>query len=102
MNKYERVQMVQAMEFIARQLNDEAILEVWMTNGVADGDIPYRQLRPASTATEELEDYFNDDEDFAELMDTFLWCMRHAFLSGGLYCDGVVSHQRLAESEDEQ
>ena len=90
MNKVERVKMVKAMEFIARNLNDEAILLDWLTIGVADGDIEYGDL---DVATSDI-DYFEDaieDEAFGDLMDTFIRCMAKARKSGGLYCDGVVS-----------
>ena len=44
MNTKERVKMVKAMEYIARQLNDESIFMGWLSIGVADGDIPYGDL----------------------------------------------------------
>lgn len=89
MNKRERVKMVKAMEFIARQLNDENILNTWLTLGVADGDVNYGDL--TETDDGDLEVYFDDDNNFADLMDVFLYCMRRAANSGGLYCDEVCS-----------
>lgn len=88
MNVQDRVKMVKAMEYIARQINDEDVFWGWLMEGVADGDIYYGDLTPDDDGT--LEYYIKDD-NFADLMDTFLWCMRRAYKSGGLYCDGIVS-----------
>lgn len=85
MNRMERNKLVCAMEYIARQINDEEVLESWFVSGVADGDISYGDL------TTDCEDYYDNDEYFADLMDTFLWVMERAYKSGGLYCDGIVS-----------
>ena len=40
----ERMKMVKAMEFIARQVNNEEIFNAWLTDGVPDGDIEYGDL----------------------------------------------------------
>ena len=80
--------MVKAMVFIARQLNDEGAIVRWVENGVADGDIDYGDLAAEDDGS--LEFYIKD-ENFADLMETFLWCMKMASISGGLYCDGLVS-----------
>lgn len=90
MDKIERMTMVKAMEFIARNLNDEELVEAWLIDGVADGDIQYGDvaLRPRD---EETLEYYIEDENFASLMDTFLHVMKAAVKSGGLFCDGVVS-----------
>ena len=87
MNVQDRVKMVKAMEFIARQINDEEVFWGWLMEGVADGDIYYGDL---SDVADSAENYI-EDRDFADLMDTFLWCMSKAYKSGGLYCDGIVS-----------
>ena len=92
MNKTERIKMVKAMEFIARQINDELIFDHWLTGGVADGDIEYGDMWP-HTGDEELLDYYLADENFADLMQTFLRVMKRGYKSGGLYCDGVVSKE---------
>lgn len=84
MNLHERADMVRAMEKIARSINDENVFETWLVSGVADGDID------ESTTDEELMDYCSDDE-FADLMDTFLFVMARANKSGGLYFDNIVS-----------
>lgn len=88
MNREERMKMVKAMEFIARQLNDEEIFETWLIDGVADGDIEYGDL--SAEAGEDM-DYYLEDQHFSDLMDTFLHLMNAAKKSGGLYCDRVVS-----------
>lgn len=89
-NKIERAKAVKAMEFMARNLNDEAIVNIWLTEGVADGEIDYGDLDVGEDDVENLE-YYIEDEAFADLMDTFVYCMAKARKSGGLYCDGIVS-----------
>ena len=101
MNVQDRVEMVKAMEYIARHINDENVFEGWLVEGVADGDIYYGDLTyepssvqgatPASESTPDSAEDYIEDRDFADLMDTFLWCMQKAYKSGGLYCDGIVS-----------
>ena len=92
MNTIERIKMVKAMEYIARQINDEEVFEGWLINGVADGDIEYGSLDVTDADMSELEYYIND-EDFADLMHTFLRLMKKAQRSGGLYCDGIVDKE---------
>lgn len=87
-NKYDRIRMVKAMEFVARQINDENIFEGWLVSGIADGDILYSDL---TTKDDGTVDYYTDDKRFADLMQTFLWCMKEAYKNGGLYCDGIMS-----------
>ena len=89
-SKIERIKMVKAMEYIARNLNDEEIFEEWLTYGVADGDIEYGNLCVEAEDFDEFG-YFIEDKHFAELMGLFLYMMKRAYKSGGLYCDGVVS-----------
>lgn len=90
MNKIERIKMIKAMEFVARQINDEEVLEGWLVNGVADGDIEYGDISVMSD-NEETLDYYMENTHFADLMDTFLWVMAKAKKSGGLYTDAVIS-----------
>lgn len=90
MNKQERIKMVKAMEYISRQINDEDLFEGWLVSGVADGDIDYGDLTAEDDGSIE---YYMEDDHFAELMDVFLWCMKKACKSGGLYCDGIVSKE---------
>lgn len=91
-NLSERIKMVKAMEFICRQINDEDVFECWLVNGVADDDIEYGDLS-VNTTEPDAAYYAENDERFADLMDTFLWVMKKAGKSGGLYCDGVVSKE---------
>ena len=96
-NNILRIKMVKAMEFIASNINNEDILETWLSLGVADGDISYGDLQVQPTGTlpdedyENLYPYFEDDENFAQLMDLFLYVMDKARKNGGLYCDHVAS-----------
>lgn len=87
----ERKKMVVAMEFIARQINDEDVFEGWLMCGVADGDIPYGCL---SEYIESLEAYIDDDEFFRDLVSCFLRCMMRAFNSGGLFVGGICCKDR--------
>ena len=84
MNKKLRIDLVRAMELIARTVNDENVFEGWLMCGVADGDID------DNTADEELE-YYIEDKNFSELMGTFLRLISRAKRFGGLYADGVTS-----------
>lgn len=101
MNKIERIKLVRAMEYIARQVNDEEVFEEWLLDGVADGDIEYSDL---SVHDEDLNEedpwdglgyYIKDDDNtFKSTMTTFLRVMAGAWKSGGLYCDGITSDER--------
>lgn len=99
MNREERMKMVKAMEYIARQLNDTEIFGAWLADGVADGDIAYGDL--TTYAALDAVDWYIEDQHFSDLMETFLRCMKAAKRSGGLYCDGVVSGVDYS-AEDEQ
>lgn len=90
MNHYDRIMMVKAMEFIARQVNCDDVFDRWLTYGVGDGDILYGDFDGGLDQVEELKYYIEDDE-FSELMRVFLSIMKDAFRVGGLVCDGVVS-----------
>lgn len=81
----ERITALRAMEFLARSVNNEELLEPWLIEGVAGGDID------ENTTDEELVDYVDNDEFFADIMATFLCIMHSAAKDGGLYIDGVVS-----------
>lgn len=87
MNKQKRIEVVRAMETLARSINDETVFYKWLLCGVADDDIN------ENTSDEELEFYVEDDKMFADLMNTFLKCMSGAYKSGGLYVDKVVSKE---------
>lgn len=97
-NKIERMKMVKAMEFIARQVNNEDVFSAWLMDGVADGDIEYGDLD-----VKEIDGYYcggdgwsqgEADENFAELMDSFMWVMKEAWKDGGLYCGGICGGER--------
>ena len=66
MNKIERIKMVKAMEYIARQINDEAVFERWLIGGVGDGDIEYGELE---VSTEEVEKMVQELGEAAECDD---------------------------------
>lgn len=89
-NLEERRLAVLAMEFLARQINDEDVLEEWLMEGVADGDIPYGSTSAVSLE-DTLDQYAADRETFSNIGACFLRCMARAKKSGGLYCGGVVS-----------
>ena len=80
-----RVKMVRAMDFIVRQCNDEDVIVAWLVNGVADGDCEFGDSYIAAN--------YCDDDAFGELMGCFLRRMYHAYRSGGLYCDKVISQE---------
>lgn len=84
MNKKQRIEMVRAMETLARSVNSESVFMSWLLCGVADGDINDEET------ADELECYI-DDETFAEIMGVFLNVMERANKDGGLYADGVLS-----------
>lgn len=91
----ERVHMVQAMEYIMRNVNDETIFDSWLMLGVADGDIEYGDFTvPQAGYVGEDILYYCADDTFAELMELFLKCMKRAAKSGGLYCGGVTNHEK--------
>ena len=87
-NRTDRIKMVKAMEYIARQVNDEEVFEGWLMCGVADGDITYGDLDGG-----EVDEYYTEDGHFRDLMDCFLRLMASAKRSGGLYCGGMVSRE---------
>lgn len=93
MNAIERLKMIKAMEFLARHINDQAVVDEWLSGGIADGDIVYGSLAITKYDLDSL-DHYTEDENFADLMDTFLCVMSRALRSGGLYFDGVVSRRR--------
>ena len=88
----ERVALVRAMETICRNLNDERIINHWLMEGVADGDIK------SDTTDFTIHQDYCDDETFIDLMDCFLECMAMANKSGGLFCGGVTS--TIGEEEE--
>lgn len=77
---------VLAMECLVRSCNDEELIMPWLMNGVPDGDINKYSI-------DEVDDYFVEDEHFAELMGLFLRIMARAKSDGGLYIDGIESKE---------
>ena len=63
---------------------------MWLSDGVADGDIEYGDLTVKPEDAENFEFYIND-ADYKSLMRDFLRIMSCAYKSGGLYSDGVTS-----------
>ena len=57
----ERKKMIIAMEYIARQINDEDVFSEWVVLGVADGDINYGEFNP-----ETVDEYYLDDDNFPD------------------------------------
>lgn len=84
MKTKERVELVRAMETVARSINHERIFEGWLMYGVADGDIN------EETTDEELE-YYIEDDVLKGLIGCFLRCMEKASRNGGLYIDGIAA-----------
>ena len=89
----ERMKMVKAMEFIARQVCSVEIFNAWLMDGVPDGDIEYGDLD-----VKDIDGYYcggdgwsqgEADENFSDLMNTFVWVMKEAWKDGGLYCSEV-------------
>ena len=85
MNAELRKKAVLAMELLATSVNDESAMDGWLMCGVPDGDIPFGSLN-----VDDVDDYFIDDEHFAELMGCFMRTMKRA-QSGGLFVDTIVS-----------
>lgn len=86
MKSEERKKAVLAMEFLARSINDEEVLEGWLMGGVADGDIP-----AGSWDTEDVDLIYIEDSTFRDLMRCFMRRMTAAYKSGGLWIDDVLS-----------
>lgn len=97
MNKTERIKAIKAMEFLARQINDEDVFLGWLYNGVADGDIAYGDLS-VSPEDEENLGWLCEDDEFADLLAVFLGRMARAHKSGGLYCDGVIDNRTMRQN----
>ena len=88
----ERMMAVKAMEFMARQVNDGEVFDIWLMGGVADEEIEYGDFTIHSgVETDPAYDYASDPDTFSYLMGCFLRTMSAAYKSGGLWCGGVVS-----------
>ena len=88
----DRIKAVKAMEFMARQVNDENVFDMWLMCGVADEDIKYGDLAIQDNVEEDpAYDYASDPDTFSALMEVFLRTMMGAYESGGLWCGNVLS-----------
>lgn len=85
MNKPERLELLRAIDLLARSCNDEGVIDYWLTEGIADG---------SADSDKEL-DFYTYDDNLAEVMDAFLETMHLARENGGLYCDGVTNDTEI-------
>ena len=88
-----RIDMLKSMNTIARSINNESLIHIWLTYGVEDGDLTDEQL---------FNDY-GDDKTFADIMALFCRLMRYVNTddnveetdrnkgNGLLFCDWVES-----------
>ena len=89
-NVAERVELLKAMDVIVRSLNDESVMDLWLTNGVPDGadDSDYEFIAE-DVATPEDED--GDTSCFEECCRCFTACIaagaKHGYYSGGVLGD---------------
>ena len=86
MDIIKRAKMVVCMEYIARAINNEDAFDGWLLEGVADGDI-----KDGSLDSGEVDSFYLENDNFRDLMDTFLIAMNEAYEDGGLYIDKVVT-----------
>lgn len=91
MNAHRRIEMVKAMELIARNINDEEVFESWLMCGVADGD-------GNDLDDPDVNESYIDDDSFKGLMECFVRMMFNAAVSGGLYCDDIVTTENIPSS----
>ena len=89
-NVAKRVELLKAMDVIVRSLNDESVMDLWLTNGVPDGadDSDYESIAE-DVATPEDED--GDTSCFEECCRCFTACIaagaKHGYYSGGVLGD---------------
>lgn len=84
-----RARLVKAMELLARAVNDEDVFELWLQDGVADGDITDK-----TTPEEVAQMGYCDDAHFRAILSTFASLMRLATMDtarGAFYADGIIS-----------
>lgn len=86
----DRYNLIKAMEIVIRNINDESIIERWLVNGVADGDLDSTTLGLSADEIDNLE-YYDDNDNFKDLMNLFTKLVSAAHKDGGLYNTGVVS-----------
>ena len=89
-NVAKRVELLKAMDVVVRSLNDESVMDLWLTNGVPDGadDSDYEFIAE-DVATPEDED--GDTSCFQECCRCFTACIaagaKHGYYSGGVLGD---------------
>ena len=89
-NIAERVGLLKAMDVVVRSLNDESVMDLWLTNGVPDGaDESDYEFIAEDVATPEDED--GDTSCFEECCRCFTSCIaagaNHGYYSGGVLGD---------------
>ena len=89
-NVAERVELLKAMDVVVRSLNDEEVMDLWLTNGVPDGaDKSDYEFIAEDVATPEDED--GDTSCFEETCRCFTACIaagaKHGYYSGGVLGD---------------
>lgn len=90
MNVKQRIELLKAMDTIARCTNDERDYELWATYGIPDGEIK------EDSKDDDLE-WMCEDKIFADLMFSFclLFKMKRCTAEGFLYCDSVTSKEDI-------
>ena len=89
-NVAKRVELLKAMDVVVRSLNDEEVMDLWLTNGVPDGaDESDYEFIAEDVATPEDED--GDTSCFEECCRCFTACIaagaKHGYYSGGVLGD---------------
>ena len=89
-NIAERVKLLKAMDIVVRSLDDEEVMDLWLTNGVPDGaDESDYEFIAEDVATPEDED--GDTSCFEECCRCFTACIamgaKHSYYSGGVLGD---------------
>ena len=89
-NVAERVELLKAMDVVVRSLNDESVMDLWLTNGVPDGadDSDYEFIAEDVTTPEDED---GDTSCFEECCRCFTACIaagaKHGYYSGGVLGD---------------
>lgn len=89
-NIAERVELLKAMDVVVRSLDDEEVMDLWLTNGVPDGaDESDYEFIAEDIAVPEDED--GDTSCFEECCRCFTACIaagaKHSYYSGGVLGD---------------
>ena len=88
-NTERRARYVKALDLIARSVNDEELLPLWLTYGVADEDIT------EDTTPEQIAEMgYCEDATFQGLLNTFAQLMQEATKDGprgAIYAEGFIS-----------